>query len=294
MNKSNKGAVVITGTSTGLGRATALLLDKKGYRVFAGVRTDKDAESLKQAASGDLTPIIMDITKAEQIKSASEFVSSAVGDEGLFGLVNNAIVAVDGPLECVAIDDLRWQFEVGVIGLIAVTQALLPTIRKAKGRIINISAIAGRLSMPFFGPLIASKFAVEALTDSFRMELRSSGVEVLSILPDSMNTEVSDKVEASYQRTLANMSPEAKAVYGKNFRIFMEDVVKGNREGMPPEKVANVIFEALEARKPKRQYVVTDFKWQLRLGALLKRLLPYQYFYDTYYYDAMRKEMGFD
>ncbi len=294
MTKSNKGAVVITGTSTGLGRATALLLDKQGYRVFAGVRTDKDAESLKQAASGDLTPIIMDITKAEQIKSASEFVSFAVGDEGLFGLVNNAVVAVDGPLECVGIDDLRWQFEVGVIGQIAVTQALLPAIRKAKGRIINISAIAGRLSMPFFGPLVASKFAVEALTDCLRMELRSSGVEVLSILPDSMNTEVSDKVEASYQKTLAKMSPEAKALYGKNYGIFMEDVVKANHQGMPPEKVANVIFKALEARKPKRQYVVTDLEWQFRLGALWKRLLPYQYFYDTYYYDAMRKEMGLD
>lgn len=294
MTKSNKGAVVITGTSTGLGRATALLLDKRGYRVFAGVRTDKDAESLKQAASGNLTPIIMDVTKPEQIKSVSDFVSFAVGDEGIFGLVNNAVVAVDGPLECVAIDDLRWQFEVSVIGLMAVTQTLLPAIRKAKGRIINISAIAGRLSMPFFGPLVASKFAVEALTDSLRMELRSSGVEVLSILPDSMNTEVSDKVEASYQKTLAQMSPEAKAVYGKNFRIFMEDVVKSNRQGMPPEKVANVIFKALEARKPKRQYVVTEFEWQLRLGALYKRLLPYQYFYDNYYYGAMRKEMGLD
>ncbi len=294
MTKSNKGAVVITGTSTGLGRAAALLLDKQGYRVFAGVRTEKDAESLKHAASGNLTPIIMDVTKVEQIQSASEFVSLAVGDEGLFGLVNNAVVAVDGPWECVAIDDLRWQFEVAVIGQIAVTQAFLPMIRKVKGRIINISAIAGRLAMPFFGPLVASKFALEAITDSLRMELRSSGVEVLSILPGSMNTEVSDKVEASYQKTLANMSPEAKAIYGNNYRIFMESVVEGNHKGMPPEKVANAILEALEARKPKRQYVVDASMWELRLGAIYKRLLPHQYFYDTYYFGNLRKELGLD
>ncbi|WP_335117219.1 SDR family NAD(P)-dependent oxidoreductase [Nostoc sp.] len=294
MVKSIKGAVVITGTSTGLGRATALLLDKQGYRVFAGVRTEKDAESLKQAASSDLTPIIMDVTKAEQIQSALEFVSLAVGDEGLFGLVNNAVVAVDGPWECVAIDDLRWQFEVSVFGLIAVTQAFLPMIRKAKGRIINITAVGARLAAPFFGPLVASKFALEAITDSMRMELRSSEVEVLSILPASMNTEVSDKVEASYQKTLANMSPEAKTVYGKNFRIFMENVVEGNRQGIPPEKVANVILEALEARKPKRQYVVTKSKWRITIGALQKRLMPHQYFYDNFYYDGIRKRLGLD
>ncbi|MHC5777977.1 SDR family oxidoreductase [Nostoc sp.] len=294
MVKSTKGAVVITGTSTGLGRATALLLDKQGYRVFAGVRTEKDAESLKQAASGDLTPIIMDVTKAEQIQSASEFVSLAVGDEGLFGLVNNAVVAVDGPWECVAIDDLKWQFEVGVFGQVAVTQALLPMIRKAKGRIINISAIAGRLAIPFFGPLVASKFALEAITDCMRMELHSSGVEVLSILPGSMNTEVSDKVEASYNKTIANMSPEAKAIYGKVFRKFMEGVVEGNRQGIPPEKVADVILEALEARKPKRQYVVTKSKWNITLGALQKRLMPHQYFYDTFYYGGLRKGLEID
>lgn len=294
MTVSTKGAVVITGTSTGLGRATALKLSKQGYRVFAGVRTEKDAESLKQAASGDLTPIIMDITKPQQIQSALEFVSLAVGDQGLFALVNNAVVAVDGPLECVAIDDMRWQFEVGVFGQIAVIQAFLPLIRKAKGRIINISAVAGRLALPFFGPLVASKFALEALTDSLRMELRSTGVEVLSILPGSMNTEVSDKVEASYQKTLAHLSPEAKALYGKNYRLYMQNVVEKNRTGISPEKVANVILEALEAHKPKRQYVVTKSMWRTRLYAIYKRLLPHQYFYDTYFYGSLRKNLGLD
>ncbi|MBW4447032.1 MAG: SDR family oxidoreductase [Spirirestis rafaelensis WJT71-NPBG6] len=293
-SQKEKCAVLITGTSSGLGRATALLLDQQGYLVFAGVRTEKDAESLKQAASGNLTPIIMDITKAEQIQSASEFVSLAVGDEGLFALINNATGVVYGPLECIAVDDIRWNFEVGVIGQIAVTQAFLPMLRKAKGRIINISAICGRLAIPYFGLLSASKFALEALTDTLRMELRSSGIDVLSIIPGSFNTEVYKKVEASYDKTLANMSPETKAIYGKNHRIFMENVVEGNCQGMPVEKVTSVILEALEARKPKRQYIVTKSAWQTRLGAIYKRLLPHQYFYDTFYFDNLRKELELD
>ncbi|MDZ8030969.1 SDR family oxidoreductase [Nostoc sp. DedSLP04] len=295
MNQNKKGTVVITGTSTGLGRVTALSLAKQGYRVFAGVRTEKDAHSLKQAASGNLIPIIMDITKAEEIKSALEFVSLAVGNEGLFALINNAVVAVDGPLECIPIDDIRWNFEVNVIGQIAVTQAFLPMIRQAKGRIINISAICGRLALPYRSLLSASKFAIEAITDSLRMELSSSGIEVISILPGGIVTpEQADKVEASYQETLANMSPEAKAIYGNNYKIYMQGAVEDNRStGLPPEKVTNTILEALEARKPKRQYFVTQSSWELKLYALYKRLVPHQYFYDNFYKD-MQKGMGLD
>nr|WP_322712403.1 SDR family oxidoreductase [Nostoc sp. ChiSLP03a]MDZ8213667.1 SDR family oxidoreductase [Nostoc sp. ChiSLP03a] len=295
MNQNKKGTVVITGTSTGLGRVTALSLAKQGYRVFAGVRTERDAHSLKQAASGNLIPIIMDITKAEEIKSALEFVSLAVGNEGLFALINNAVVAVDGPLECIPIDDIRWNFEVNVIGQIAVTQAFLPMIRQAKGRIINISAICGRLALPYRSLLSASKFAIEAITDSLRMELSSSGIEVISILPGGIVTpEQADKVEASYQETLANMSPEAKAIYGNNYKIYMQGAVEDNRStGLPPEKVTNTIVEALEARKPKRQYFVTQSSWELKLYALYKRLVPHQYFYDNFYKD-MQKGMGLD
>ncbi|MBW4677587.1 MAG: SDR family NAD(P)-dependent oxidoreductase [Desmonostoc geniculatum HA4340-LM1] len=283
MNKSNKGAVVITGTSTGLGRAIALLLDKEGYLVFAGVRTEKDAESLKQAASGNLTPIIMDITKTEQIKSALDFVSLAVGEAGLFALINNAYAGVDGPLECIPIDDIRRNFEINVIGQIAVTQAFLPMLRKAKGRIINISAICGRFAIPYRSLLSTSKIAIEAITDSLRMELRSSGVDVLSILPEGLITpEQADKVEADGQKVLANMSPEMKAIYGKNFQACVEGSVEGNRTtGLPVEKVTAVILQALEARKPKRQYFVVRSPWEWKLYALYKRLVTHQYFYDN-------------
>jgi NAD(P)-dependent dehydrogenase (short-subunit alcohol dehydrogenase family) len=287
MNKSNKGSVVITGTSTGIGRATVLLLDKQGYRVFAGVRTEKDGESLKQAASGNLTPIIMDITKAEDIKSASEFVSLAIGDEGLFALINNAYAGVDGPLECVPIDDIRRNFEINVIGQIAATQAFLPMLRKAKGRIINMSAICGRFAIPYRSLLSTSKIAIEAITDSLRMELRSSEIDVLSILPEGIMTpEQADKVEADGQKVLANMSPEMKAIYGKNFQACIEGSVKGNRTtGLPPEKVTAAILKALEARKPKRQYFVVRSPWEWKLYALYKRLVSHQYFYDNLFKD---------
>jgi short-subunit dehydrogenase len=288
MTKNKKGAVVITGTSTGLGRATALLLDKQGYQVFAGVRTEKDAESLKQDSFGNLTPIIMDITKAEEIKSASEFVSLALGNEGLFALINNAYSGVDGPLECIAIDDIRWNFEINVIGQIAVTQAFLGKIRQAKGRIINISATCGRLALPYRGLLSASKFVIEAITDSLRIELRSSGIDVLSILPAGIITpEQADKVEANCDKVLANLSTEMKSIYGYRFKKFMEDCVKGNRStGLAIEKVTAVILEALEARKPKRQYFVVQSPWELKLYALYKRLVPHQYFYDNLFKDT--------
>jgi len=287
MTKSNKGAVVITGTSTGIGRAISLKLTEEGYRVFAGVRTEKDAEALKQAASGDLTPIIMDITKAEEIKSASEFVSLAISDEGLFALINNAYTGFDGPLECIPIDDIRRNFEINVIGQIAVTQAFLPMLRKAKGRIINISANCGRFALPYRALLSTSKIALEAITDSLRMELRSSGIEVLSILPEGIITpEQADKVEADGKKVLANMSPEMKAIYGKNFQVCIEESVQGNRTtGLPPEKVTDAILKALEARKPRRQYFVVRSPWEWKLYALYKRLVTHQYFYDNLFKD---------
>ncbi|MBW4477618.1 MAG: SDR family NAD(P)-dependent oxidoreductase [Tolypothrix brevis GSE-NOS-MK-07-07A] len=285
MIKSNKGAVVITGTSTGLGREIALFLDKTGYQVFAGVRTEKDAESLKEAASGNLIPIIMDITKEEQIRSASELVSLAVGDEGLLALVNNATAIVFGPLECVPIEDVRENFEVGIIGQIAVTQAFLPMLRKAKGRVINISSECGRIADPYFGLLCAAKFALESFTDSLRMELYSSNVKVVSIFPDQLKTDVSKKVEASYEKTFANMSPEAKAIYDKNSRIYIQQTVAGHMSGMSCEKIANIILNSLEDKNPKRQYFgysTSSIFWS-SLTSLLKRLLPHQYFYDLYF-----------
>jgi NAD(P)-dependent dehydrogenase (short-subunit alcohol dehydrogenase family) len=274
MNQKNKGAVVITGASTGVGRATALLLDKQGYQVFAGVRQEKDAELIKLSSSVNLIPVILDVTKIEQIKSAAEIVSSAVSEKGLVGLVNNAGILIDGPLEYLALDELRWQFEVNLIGQVAVTQAFLPMIRQAKGRIINIGSVSGKISSPFFSALCASKFALEALNDALRMELHPWGIEVILIEPGSIASAAPDKVEASLQKKLANMSPTARAMYGDIYKFSLEQLIKSNRMGIPPEEVANVIQKALETNKPKTRYFVSKEKVLLNLLLMLAKILP--------------------
>ena len=158
-------SIVITGASSGIGEACALYLDELGYRVFAGVRKPAAGEALKAKASKRLAPVILDVTDVASIDRAVETVKAAVGAAGLAGLVNNAGIGVGGPLEVVPLADLRKQFEVNVIGQVAVTQALLPLLRQGRGRIVNMGSIAGRATMPFMGPYSASKFALEALTD---------------------------------------------------------------------------------------------------------------------------------
>jgi short-subunit dehydrogenase len=274
MNQKSKDAVVITGASTGVGKATAFLLERQGYQVFAGVRQQEDAESLKLNSSGNLTPIILDVTKTEQIKSAAEIVKLAVGETGLRGLVNNAGILVDGPLEYLDIDELRWQFEVNVIGQVAVTQAFLPMIRQAKGRIINIGSVSGKISSPFFSALCASKFALEALNDALRMELHPWGIEVVLIEPGSIASTAPDKVEASLQKKLANMSPIARAMYGDIYKFSLQQLIKSNRMGISPEEVANVIQKALEVNKPKTRYFVSKEKVMLNFLLMLAKILP--------------------
>jgi short-subunit dehydrogenase len=274
MNQKSKDAVVITGASTGVGKATAFLLERQGYKVFAGVRQQKDAESLKLNSSGNLTPIILDVTKIEQIKSAAEIVKLAVGETGLRGLVNNAGILVDGPLEYLDIDELRWQFEVNVIGQVAVTQAFLPMIRQAKGRIINIGSVSGKISSPFFSALCASKFALEALNDALRMELHPWGIEVVLIEPGSIASTAPDKVEASLQKKLANMSPIARAMYGDIYKFSLQQLIKSNRMGISPEEVADVIQKALEVNKPKTRYFVSKEKVMLNFLLMLAKILP--------------------
>lgn len=275
MIQRQKGAVLITGTSTGVGRAAALLLEKEGYQVFATVRQQKDVESLKEEyKSINLIPIVMDVTKAEEIQLAADIVSKSVGDQGLVGLVNNAGFLVDGPVEYVSIDDVRWQFEVNVFGQIAVTQAFLPLIRKAKGRIINIGSIGSQISVPFVSALCASKFALGAFTDALRMELEPWGIEVILVEPGSIASAAPDKVEESFQKNFANMSPEAIAMYGDAYKFFIEGLIRSNRTGMPPEQVAGAILEALEASKPKTRYFLSKGQIFLMLNLMLKKFMP--------------------
>ena len=247
---------VVTGASTGIGEACALRLDRHGWRVFAGVRKDADGERLKQQASDRLTPILLDVTDEAAISSAAETVGTAVGEAGLDGLVNNAGITVPGPLEFLTTQDLRHQLEVNVIGQIAVTQALLALIRTGHGRIVNIGSIAGRMATPFLGPYNASKFAMEALTDSLRQELRPWGIHVAIVEPGSIATPIWQKAQAAADDLEQNLPEEAMRLYGEAFAAMREAARKFEEAGIPPDEVAKFVEHALTAKRPKTRYVV--------------------------------------
>lgn len=247
---------VITGASTGIGEACAVRLDKAGWRVFAGVRKDADGERLRQQASDRLTPVMIDVTDAVSISSAKETIASAVGDGGLDGLVNNAGISVVGPLEFLTSEDLRHQLEVNVIGQMAMIQALLPFIRKAPGRIVNIGSIAGKMATPFLGPYAASKFAMEALTDSLRQELRPWNIHVAIVEPGSIATPIWNKAQAGADEIEKNLPEEGMKLYSKAFSAMREAAQKFEAQGIPPDRVAKFVEHALTAKRPKTRYVV--------------------------------------
>jgi NAD(P)-dependent dehydrogenase (short-subunit alcohol dehydrogenase family) len=257
-------SVLVTGASTGIGRATALRLDGSGWRVFAGVRKESDAESLRRDGSARITPVTLDVTDAEQIAAAAERVSQE-SDGGLDGLVNNAGVAIPGPLETVPIEDLRHQLEVNLVAYVAVTQAMLEQIRRAEGRVVFLSSIGGRIAFPFGGPYHASKFAAEAIGDVFRQELRPWGLRVSIVEPGSIDTPIWERGKRKAEEIEAK-SPRTNLLYGAaldKFRKVIEDTAE---RGIPPEKVAKTIAHALESPRPKSRYLVGfDAKVQARL-----------------------------
>ncbi|WP_456426505.1 SDR family oxidoreductase, partial [Rhodocaloribacter sp.] len=209
----DKNNVVITGASTGIGKACALDLDARGFAVFATVRRAEDAKALEAEASPRLRTLFLDVTDAASIAAAAETVAGSVGEAGLHGLVNNAGIAMAGPLEGMPLDAFRRQFEVNVTGQVAVTQAFLPLLRKARGRIVNMGSIGGISVLPFVGAYCASKFAFEALTDSLRMELAPWGIEVVIVEPGSVATPIWGKGEAHAEAILERADPGTTALY---------------------------------------------------------------------------------
>ena len=184
-------AILVTGASTGIGEACALHLDRAGHRVFAGVRRPADGERLTKRASPRLLPVMLDVCDDSQIAEAAELIGGEVGTAGLWGLVNNAGIAIGGPVEFLALDQWRTQLEVNVIGQVAVTRAMLPLVRAATGRVVFIGSISGRLATPMMGPYCASKHAIEAIGSSLAEELRPFGMRVSVIEPGAIATPMS-------------------------------------------------------------------------------------------------------
>lgn len=263
--------VVVTGASKGIGRATALDLLRHGFEVFGTVRTVADAEALRAVSHGRIEPLTLDQTDADHVAGARRALTAAVGDRGLWGLVNNAGAVYAGPLEHLATDDLRAQFEVNVFGVMALTQALLPLLRAARGRVVNVSSVNGRIVTPFSGAYAGSKFALEALSDGLRMELARAraGVRVVVVQPGAVATPI---WETSRDRALTladRFPPEAHAHYPRLVEKLRE--VRTPTHAVPAERVAAVVRRALTARRPRTRYQVG---WDARVGVLLGRLLP--------------------
>jgi NAD(P)-dependent dehydrogenase (short-subunit alcohol dehydrogenase family) len=265
------GAVVVTGASTGIGRATALHLDVLGYRVFAGIRKEADARELAKDGSDRLTPITLDVTDPDHLESARNEVAEAVGDPGLVGLVNNAGVGGGGPIEFMPLDELRRTLEVNLIGQVAVTQAFIPLIRRAKGTIVFIASIGGRVASPFMSPYNTSKFAIEALGESLRHELRPWQIHVAVIEPGSIDTQIWSKGNEQAREQLEEMPDDARRLYGPQLTRFVEVLNETASRGISPEKVAEVVHKAIASDNPRHRYLVgTDAK----IGARLKGTLP--------------------
>jgi NAD(P)-dependent dehydrogenase (short-subunit alcohol dehydrogenase family) len=257
-------AVLVSGASTGIGRATALRLDAAGWRVFAGVRKEEDAASLRDAGSGRISPLFLDVTDADQIAAAAALVEAKVG-EGLGGVVNNAGVAIPGPLETIPIEDFRRQVEINLTGHVAVTQALLPQIRKGGGRVVFISSIGGRIAFPLTGAYHAAKFGIEAVGDVFRQELRPWGIHVSIVEPGSIDTPIWERGEQTADE-IGSRSPRQEALYGRVIENYRKVVRQTAERGIPPEKVAKAIEHALTASRPRTRYLVgLDAKVQARL-----------------------------
>lgn len=270
MSTANRGTVVVTGASSGIGEACTLHLERLGFQVFAGVRNAADGERLRSESSGNVTPISIDVTDQETIRTTAARVAEAAGDSGLAGLVNNAGVAISGPLEFIPIDELRRQLEVNLVGQVAVTQAFLALLRKGRGRVVNISSIGGRIALPFAGPYAASKFGIEAISDSLRRELRPWGIEVSVIEPGSVATKIWEKGTAKARELSENLPPEGLELYGGAIQKMQKLAAETAARGIPPEEVAKDVAHALTSPKPKTRYLVgRDAKMRARVSGLV-------------------------
>ncbi len=247
-------SVVVTGVSTGIGHAATEVLLGRGFRVFGSVRSQADADRLQAGFGENFAPLIFDVTDAQAIGEAADCVRSALQGETLAGLVNNAGIAVSGPLTEVPVEDFRRQLEVNLVGPFLVTQAFAPllgtdtSLRGAPGRIVNISSVAGVRAMPFLGPYAASKFGLEGYSESLRREMLLFGIDVVVIGPGAVKTAIWDKAEEVDIETYAN-SP-----YRKILERFQRVFIAQGREGYPAERLGELIHTALTTPKPRLRY----------------------------------------
>jgi NAD(P)-dependent dehydrogenase (short-subunit alcohol dehydrogenase family) len=268
--EQNNRAVLVTGSSTGIGRATALLLDATGYRVFASVRKKQDGDELRKAASGKLTPVLLDVTDEAAILRARDEITGIVGSAGLWGLVNNAGISFRAPLEFSPLAEFRRLYDSNVFGLFAVTQAFLPLIRLARGRIVNVGSITSSMVTPFHGIYSSSKMAVNGLTDALRLEMRPFGIQVSLMIFGGVQTAIWDRTARMTAQVTEHYPPEFNELYAERQRKAMEFFFSRRGHGLQPEAAARPIIHALTSRRPRRTYFVG---FDAKLYNLLSKVL---------------------
>ena len=259
------GTVLVTGASSGIGEATVLHLRELGFEPVAGVRKDEDAERL---GSSGIRSVRLDVTDADQIAA----VRAELGEGALAGLVNNAGIAIAAPLEFLPVEQLRHQLEINLIGQVAVTQALLPALRRARGRVVNISSIGGRVAVPLLGAYNMSKFGLEAFSDVLRRELRPQGVNVIAIEPGGIKTLIWRKGGEVAEEIRAGTTAEGRELYAPMVAAIRKRSADIERvRGLPPRAVAEVIGTALTADRPRARYLVGK---DAKARALVARVVP--------------------
>ena len=259
---------IITGASTGIGAATARELARLGFHVLAGVRRDRDADAIR--APG-IEPLILDITNRNHIRALAVRVEGDPQGRPVRALVNNAAMPVNAPVEAFAIDEWRHLFEVNLFGHVAVTQALLPALIQAKGRVVNISSVGGRIAMAAYGPYAATKFALEAVSDSLRRELAPLGVQVVVVEPGAVRTDMPARAIAATHELASAMTPEQSWRYGSLLQAIAAQTASATASGLPAEAAAKVIAKAVTAPRPRTRYAVGR---DAALLTFLARILP--------------------
>lgn len=279
-------AVVITGASTGIGRASALALDRNGFRVFAGVRKQVDGEALAAAASHRLTPVFLDVTDESSIGAAAKLVAAEVGRTGearLAGLVNNAGTTLPCPVEYLTLDAFRRQLEVNLVGPLAVTKALLPLLVRGGGRIVNVTSVAGKAAAALMAPYVAAKHGLEGLSDVMRLEFGQLGVGVSVIEPGFVATAMRGKLERDTDEIIRSLPEPGRSRYAGQLTAAAEAISTHAAHGSDPDVIGDAVVHALTSKKPRTRYPA---------GAGAKRVLLLRRVLSDRQFDRMIRRMS--
>lgn len=264
-------SVVITGASSGIGRASVALMSQAGWRVFATVRKSADQQKLQEAYGENIPSVVMDVEDESSVKAAAAQITMHLDGRGLDGLVNCAGIGVVRPVEYASVADIRQIYEINVFGQISVSQSLLPLLRKSRGRIVNITSVGVNIAIPFGGLLNSSKCAFAMMSDSMRLELRPFGVRVIAVEPGAIATPAVEKTLGDIEKVIASLPAEAQAQYGEMLRTFGRQAYTREKNGSSASVVAEAVFHALSSRRPRIRYRVGK---HAKLLATLPKLLP--------------------